>query len=165
METFSSVFVTWPAASLRVSWDVVTSGDCSRVLHAESLLWTAFSASSTCYYVNNQTVILVFTTESSVGLLSELTLEMWQIYHRPTWETVLFWTGLLPLFFPCKIMSLERLKKFQDLLGAHSKNLCLVIYQLGDGLTVPVDFIVLFNFSLPKQSQGVLFCFQVSKGE
>lgn len=35
-----------------------------------------FSASSTCYYLNNQTVILVFTIESSVGLLSELTLEM-----------------------------------------------------------------------------------------
>lgn len=58
------------------TWDVVTSGDCSRVLHTESLLWMPFSASSTCYYLNNQTVILVFTIESSVGLLSELTLEM-----------------------------------------------------------------------------------------
>lgn len=91
--------------------------------------------------------------------------ETWQIYHRLTWETVLFWTGLLPVFFLCKTVSLERLKKFQDLLGAHSKNLCLVIYQLGGRLTVLVDFIVLFNFSLPKQSQGILFCFQLSKGE
>lgn len=56
-------------------------------------------------------------------------------------------------------MFVEELKKFQDILGAHSKNLCLVIYQLAGGLAVPVDFIVLFSFSLPKQSQGILFCF------
>lgn len=76
-----------------------------------------------------------------------------------TGPLVLFWTGFLSVFFPCKIRFLERLKKFQDVLGAHSKNLCLVIYQLAGGLAVPVDFIVLFSFSLPKQSQGILFCF------
>lgn len=149
------------SASLWVSWDVVTSGDYSRVLHAEHVLWTPFSASSTCYYLNNQTVILVFTTERSVGLLSELTLERWQIYHRPTWETVLFWTGLLSVFFPCKIMFLERLKKFQDLLGAHSKNLCLVIYQLAGGLTVPV-LTSLFYLVSPclSKAKGFYFAFK-----
>lgn len=46
-----------------------------------SACWITFSASSTCYYLNNQTVILVFTTESSVGLLSELTL--WDVADLP----------------------------------------------------------------------------------
>lgn len=121
IEAFSSGFVTWPAASLRVSWDVVTSGDCSRVLHAGSLLWTPFSASSTCYYLNNQTVML----QKAVWACWV----SWLLRDGRS-ETVLFWTGLFSVFFPCKIMFLKRLNKFQDLLGAHSKNLWFISLQV-----------------------------------
>jgi len=67
------------------------------------------------------------------GLLSELTLERLQICHWPAGEAVLLQTGLLSVFFTCKIMFLGWMKKDTiDLLGANPKNLCLLVYQLGE---------------------------------
>lgn len=101
----SSISVTWSANVFpSVSWDVVTSGDCWRVLHVKLCwpTWTAFQP-QIHYSLNNRTVMLVFATESGV---------VW----AESWEATgllenVFCSGLVSsLFFTCKIMFLEWIK-------------------------------------------------------
>lgn len=151
-----SISVAWSANVFpRVSWDMVTSRDCWRVLHVRLFwtMWTAFQPQIN-YSLNNRTAMLVFATESGVA---------W----AKSWEATvllknLFCSGLVSfLFFTCNIMVLEWIKMgARDLLGVNPETCVLWAASLKSSkreLIAIVCFTILFGFSLARQSQRALF--------
>lgn len=133
IETFS-ISITWPAKTFPPS--LLRCGDICWLLKSIAclIMFTFVNSFFSLKYLlllEQQTAVLVFTTESSVVFWVSRVLR--DPRSAKGWLEKLFWFGLVSVFFTCKIMFLEWMKKdTRDLLGVNPKNLCLVIYQLGE---------------------------------
>lgn len=135
METFFSISITWPTKSFPLS--LLRCGDIWWLLKSTAFLimFNFVNSFFSLKYLllEQQDCDTCVHYRKQCGLLSESSLERFQICNRLAWAAVLYWTGLFSVFFTCKIMFLEGMKKdTRDLLGVNPKILCLMIYQLGE---------------------------------